>query len=144
MPVKTETFSVQTRGHNDILDVTPEVQAALDRSDLRAGTATVFVPGSTAGLTTVEFEPGLVKDLREAFEKIAPAGKDYHHHATWGDDNGNSHVRASLLGPGITVPFTEGRLVLGTWQQVILIDFDTRSRKRDIVEIGRASCRERV
>lgn len=133
MPVKTETFSVQTRGHNDILDVTPEVQAAVERSDFRAGTATVFVPGSTAGLTTVEFEPGLVKDLREAFEKIAPAGKDYHHHATWGDDNGNSHVRASLLGPGITVPFTEGRLVLGTWQQVILIDFDTRSRKRDIV-----------
>lgn len=133
MPVKTETFSVQTRGHNDILDVTLEVQAAVERSDFRAGTATVFVPGSTAGLTTVEFEPGLVKDLREAFEKIAPAGKDYHHHATWGDDNGNSHVRASLLGPGITIPFTEGRLILGTWQQVILIDFDTRSRKRDIV-----------
>ena len=113
--------------------MSPEVQAALVRSDLRAGTATVFVPGSTAGLTTVEIEPGLVKDLREAFEKIAPAGKDYHHHATWGDDNGNSHVRASLLGPGITIPFTEGRLILGTWQQVILIDFDTRSRKRDIV-----------
>ncbi len=133
MPVKTEMFSIQTRGHNDILDVTPEVQAAVGRSDLQAGTATVFVSGSTAGLTTVEYEPGLVKDLKEAFEKIAPAGKDYHHHATWGDDNGNSHVRASLLGPGITLPFTEGRLIMGTWQQVILIDFGTRSRKRDIV-----------
>jgi len=133
VPVKTETFSIQTQGHNDILDVTSEVQAAVDRSDLQAGTANVFVPGSTAGFTTVEFEPGLVKDLKEAFEKIAPAGKDYHHHATWGDDNGNSHVRASLLGPGITVPFTSGRLILGSWQQVILVDFDTRPRKREIV-----------
>ena len=133
VPVKTETFSIQTQGHNDILDVTSEVQAAVKRSDFQAGTANVFVPGSTAGLTTVEFEPGLVKDLEEAFEKIAPAGKDYHHHATWGDDNGNSHVRASLLGPGITVPFTAGRLILGTWQQVILVDFDTRPRKREIV-----------
>jgi secondary thiamine-phosphate synthase enzyme len=131
--VKTDTIRVQTRGHTDVLDITGEVKRCIKASGLNAGQATVFVTGSTAGLTTVEFEPGLVKDLKEVFEKIAPEAAKYHHHATWGDDNGNSHVRAALLGPSITVPFVDGAPTLGTWQQIVLIDFDTRGRSRDLV-----------
>ena len=133
MAVKSDSIRLSTSGHTDIHDVTRQVQRCVEQAGLRAGQVTVFVSGSTAGLTTVEFEPGLVKDLKEAFKKIAPAGDDYHHHATWGDDNGNSHVRASLLGPSITVPFVDGKLTLGTWQQIVLIDFDTRARSRDLV-----------
>ena len=100
---------------------------------MREGQVLVFVAGSTAGVTTVEFEPGLVKDLNEFFQKIIPEGPDYHHHNTWGDDNGSSHVRASLLKPSLTIPFRDGRLLLGTWQQVVVIDFDTRPRRRKVI-----------
>ena len=131
--VKTDSIKIKTAGHTDIHDVTRQVQRCVEAAKLRAGQVTLFVSGSTAGLTTVEFEPGLVKDLKELFEKIAPAGAPYHHHETWSDDNGNAHVRASLLGPSVTVPFVDGKLALGTWQQIVLIDFDTRPRPRDLV-----------
>ncbi len=127
--VSTHTFRVETRGRTDIVDITARVAEAVRGT----GTAVVFVGGSTAGITTVEFEPGLVRDLKEAWERVAPEGKDYHHHATWGDDNGSAHVRAALLGPSLSVPFVEGRLLLGTWQQIVLVDFDTRARSREIV-----------
>lgn len=114
-------------------DVTSVLQKKLAETGLKEGQATVFVAGSTAGVTTVEFEPGLVKDLNEFFQKIIPEGPDYHHHDTWGDDNGSSHVRAALLKPSLTVPFSKGQLLLGTWQQVVVIDFDTRPRRRSVI-----------
>ena len=114
-------------------DVTTALRDALVKSGLHEGQATVFVTGSTAGVTTVEFEPGLVKDLNEFFQRIIPEGPDYHHHDTWGDDNGSSHIRAALLKPSLTVPFAAGQLLLGTWQQVVVIDFDTRARRRSVV-----------
>ena len=119
---------MKTKGHNDVVDITPQVAEGVSGT----GVATVFVSGSTAGITTIEFEPGLKKDIKEAYEKIAPENKDYHHHATWGDDNGSAHVRATMLGPSLSVPFIDGRMLLGTWQQIILIDFDTRGRSREI------------
>jgi secondary thiamine-phosphate synthase enzyme len=133
MKIISEKIRVSTKGHTDVVDITGAVASLLDKHKLNAGNATVFVSGSTAGVTTVEYEPGLVKDLPEAFEKIAPTGKSYHHDATWGDNNGYAHVRASLLGPSLTVPFSNGDLQLGTWQQVVLIDFDDRPRDRTIV-----------
>jgi secondary thiamine-phosphate synthase enzyme len=131
--IRTIQFALQTRGHCDVKDVTSTVSEALTSSGLQEGQATVFVAGSTAGVTTVEFEPGLVKDLNEFFQKIIPEGRDYHHHDTWGDDNGSSHVRAALLKPSLTIPFVKGKLLLGTWQQVVVIDFDTRPRNRDVI-----------
>jgi secondary thiamine-phosphate synthase enzyme len=131
--IRTIQFALQTRGHCDVKDVTSTVSEALKSSGLQEGHATVFVAGSTAGVTTVEFEPGLVKDLNEFFQKIIPEGPDYHHHETWGDDNGSSHVRAALLKPSLTIPFVKGKLLLGTWQQVVVIDFDTRPRNRDVI-----------
>ena len=131
--IRTIQFALQTRGHCDVKDVTSSVSEALTSSGLQEGQATVFVAGSTAGVTTVEFEPGLVKDLNVFFQKIIPEGPDYHHHDTWGDDNGSSHVRAALLKPSLTIPFVKGKLLLGTWQQVVVIDFDTRPRNRDVI-----------
>jgi secondary thiamine-phosphate synthase enzyme len=131
--VHTKEVEVQTRGHCDVKDVTATLQKALADAGLQEGQATVFVAGSTAGVTTVEFEPGLVRDLNEFFQKIIPEGPDYHHHDTWGDDNGSSHIRAALLKPSLTLPFAGGRLLLGTWQQVVLIDFDTRPRRRSVI-----------
>jgi secondary thiamine-phosphate synthase enzyme len=131
--IRTTQIELQTRGHCDVKDVTPVLQQAIEKSGMTEGQATVFVPGSTAGVTTVEFEPGLVKDLNAFFQKIIPEGPDYHHHTTWGDDNGSSHVRAALLKPSLTIPFAGGRLLLGTWQQVVVIDFDTRPRTRSVV-----------
>ena len=131
--IRTIQFALQTRGHCDVKDVTSTVSEALTSSGLQEGQATVFVAGSTAGVTTVEFEPGLVKDLNVFFQKIIPEGPDYHHHNTWGDDNGSSHVRAALLKPSLTIPFVKGKLLLGTWQQVVVIDFDTRPRNRDVI-----------
>ncbi len=133
MKVITEFIPVSTKGHTDIIDITREAAALLSKSELSNGTVTFFVSGSTAGLTTVEYEPGLLRDLPETFEKIAPEGIRYHHDATWGDGNGSAHVRASLLGPSLVVPFTAGKMMLGTWQQVILVDFDNRSRQRRVV-----------
>jgi secondary thiamine-phosphate synthase enzyme len=116
-----------------MIDLTASVQEVVRRHGFREGHALVFVSGSTAGLTTVEFEPGLQQDLPAALERLAPRGIAYAHEETWNDDNGHSHVRASLVGPSLTVPFAGGRLLLGTWQQVVLIDFDTRPRRRDVV-----------
>ena len=133
MVIHTTEVELQTRGHCDVKDVTSTLQEAVTKSGLDEGQASVFVSGSTAGVTTVEFEPGLVKDLNEFFQRLIPEGPDYHHHATWGDDNGSSHLRAALLKPSLTIPFRGGRLLLGTWQQVVVIDFDTRSRSRKVV-----------
>ncbi len=133
MRIVTEYIELSTKGHTDIQDLTPQVREAVRRSGLNAGQLTVFVSGSTAGVTTIEYEPGLLKDLPEAFEKIAPTGVTYHHDATWGDGNGYAHVRAALLGASLTVPFQAGQPLLGTWQQIVLIDFDNRSRRRKLV-----------
>jgi secondary thiamine-phosphate synthase enzyme len=131
--VETYTIKVSTGGDGDILDLTPQVAENVRISGFTSGVVTVFVPGSTAGITTVEFEPGLRKDLPEFFDKIIPKNKTYHHDATWGDGNGFSHLRAALVGPSLTVPFVSGRLNLGTWQQIVLLDFDNRPRRREIL-----------
>ena len=132
--VQTETLTISTRGHCQILDITGDVQAAIERSGLTDGTVTVFHIGSTAGMTTLEYEPGLVNhDINAAFETFAPTQGPYAHEETWHDDNGHAHVRAALLGPSLTVPFCEQRLTLGTWQQIVLIDFDTRDRDRTVI-----------
>ncbi|MBN2029544.1 YjbQ family protein [bacterium] len=133
MQVQTVTIKINTEGHTDIIDVTPQVQETLEKSGLQEGHLTVFISGSTAGVTTVEYEPGLLKDIPEALEKIAPTSKRYHHDATWGDGNGYAHVRASMVGASFTVPFVNGRMLLGTWQQIIVLDFDNRSRSRNVV-----------
>ncbi|MFQ5717471.1 MAG: secondary thiamine-phosphate synthase enzyme YjbQ [Nitrospinales bacterium] len=131
--VKTRSFQIRTRGFGDILDITDEVAASVEGSGLSDGTATVFVPGSTAGITTIEYEPGAVSDLKRAIERQAPVDLHYEHDARWGDGNGFSHVRAALMGASFTVPFGGGRLLLGSWQQVVLCDFDNRSRSRDVI-----------
>ncbi len=133
MPTKTEKFSLSTKGFTDIHDLTPQVSAALKKVGLKNGIVTVFVSGSTAGVTTIEYEPGLLKDLPAAFEKLAPMNIRYHHDDTWGDGNGYAHVRAALLGPSLVVPFESGNLLLGTWQQIVLIDFDNRPRRREVL-----------
>ena len=133
MTVITGTIERRTAGFNDIQDITGDVADLIRESSLSSGVATVFVAGSTGGVTTIEYEPGLVKDLPEALEKIAPMGPTYHHDATWGDGNGFSHVRAALVGPSLTVPFRDGELTLGTWQQIVLLDFDNKARKRKVV-----------
>jgi secondary thiamine-phosphate synthase enzyme len=131
--IVTDHVRVSTRGDDDIIDVTREIQALVQKRGFREGQALVFVAGSTAGLTTIEYEPGLLEDLPAAFERIAPRGLRYSHHERWHDGNGHSHVRASLLGPSLTVPFAEGRLLLGTWQQIVLIEFDNKPRERALV-----------
>jgi secondary thiamine-phosphate synthase enzyme len=132
--VKTETLEIPTRGNCDIVDITSTVDQAVTESGLINGTVTVFNVGSTAGVTTIEYEPGLVQhDINAAFEKIAPQSGRYEHEETWHDDNGHAHVRATLLGPALVVPFCEQNLTLGTWQQIVLIDFDTRPRTRNVV-----------
>jgi len=133
--VKIKNFKIhtKTKGYCDIHNLTDEANQKVATSGVEDGQATLFVVGSTAGLTTVEYEPGLVKDLHELFEKIAPQDKYYHHEETWHDGNGFSHVRASLLKPSLTVPIVDGKLTLGTWQQIVLIDFDNRPRAREVV-----------
>jgi secondary thiamine-phosphate synthase enzyme len=133
MTVITGTIERRTAGFNDIQDITGDVADLVRESGIGAGIATVFVAGSTGGVTTVEYEPGLIKDLPEALEKIAPQGKTYHHDATWGNGNGFSHVRAAMVGPSLTVPFRDGELTLGTWQQIALLDFDNKARKRKVI-----------
>jgi len=130
----TGRLHVATRGHTEVLDITEGVARVVAESGVQSGIAAVFVIGSTAGITTTEAEPGLLNhDLRAFFERIAPAGADYAHEATWHDDNGHAHVRAAAVGPSLTVPVVEGRLTLGTWQQIVLLDFDTRPRRREVV-----------
>jgi secondary thiamine-phosphate synthase enzyme len=133
MNVFTKSFKIKTRGNTDILDISSEVQSIINHTGLSEGQATVFVPGSTAGLTTLEYEPGLLQDLPSAFDRIAPPDIEYAHHQTWGDYNGHAHVRSALLGVSKTFPFTQGKLILGTWQQIVLVDFDERSRNREVV-----------
>jgi secondary thiamine-phosphate synthase enzyme len=131
--VITTRLELATKGQGDVRDITPDVAAAVTKSGLRSGVTTVFVTGSTAAVTTIEFEPGAVADLNRLFDQLAPRGADYRHHLRWGDDNGSSHVRAALLGPSLTIPFVDRALTLGTWQQIMLIEFDTRARRREIV-----------
>ena len=131
--VVTSRVRLKTRGQGDAVDVTDRVRAALDDSGLTAGIVTIFVVGSTAGITTIGFEPGAVADLNALFEELAPRSAEYRHHLRWGDDNGSSHVRAALLGPSITVPFADASLTLGTWQQIMLLEFDTRARERELI-----------
>ncbi len=133
MSVKTHTVRVSTGGMADVVDITGQVSKLVRQSALADGTVTVFVPGSTAGVTTIEFESGVVGDLKEAFDRLIPRSIPYSHDARWGDGNGFSHVRASLLGPSLTIPFSAGRLLLGTWQQVVLVDFDNRPRNREVI-----------
>jgi secondary thiamine-phosphate synthase enzyme len=131
--IKTERISVKSDGHGDVIDVTSKVQEIVDKSKAKNGSAVVFVNGSTASVSTIEHEGNLVKDVKRVLEKIAPYGPDYEHHKTWGDDNGAAHVRSTLLGPGITVPFENKKLLLGTWQQIAVLDFDTRPRSREVI-----------
>ncbi len=133
MQIKTFSFNVSTNGFNDIIDITSKVQAMVTENKFNEGNALVFVPGATAGITTIEYEPGLLKDYPEFMEKIIPSNKNYNHDMTWHDGNGFSHVRAALQGASFQVPFANGNLLLGTWQQIILIDFDNRSRNRKVI-----------
>ena len=134
MDIITEYITLRTKGKTDIINITGSLQDLLSKSGFREGMAHVFAIGSTTGITTIEYEPGLVnQDLDEMFEKIAPFGIEYLHNRTWGDDNGASHLRSALTGTAYTLPFTNGELVLGTWQQVVFIDFDTRPRERQVV-----------
>lgn len=133
MTISTVTEELKTKGQDDCVDITETVQAAVTRSKLRKGLATVFVSGSTAGITTIEYEPGLVRDLKDAVRRLFPESLRYAHHESGGDDNGFSHLRASFIGPSLTVPIADGRLQLGAWQQIVLIDFDVRPRTRSYV-----------
>ena len=133
MTVITTQITLQTRGNGDIVDITSDVARAVASAEITSGTVTVFIAGSTAGVTTVEYEPGLVADLQEFWERLAPSDRDYHHNQSWGDGNGHSHVRASLLGASLVVPFKDKRLILGTWQQIIVVDFDNRLRSRQVI-----------
>ncbi len=126
-------LQIRTSGHGDVHDLTPSIAEWLAGSGAREGLVTVFVPGSTAAVTTIEFEPGALADLEEALERVAPSDRSYHHDRRWGDGNGFSHLRAALLGPSVTVPVTGGRPVTGTWQQVVLVECDNRPRDRRVV-----------
>ncbi len=131
--VKTSTVSLNTRGNADVHDVTDQIAGAVQQSGLRNGTVTIFCPSSTSGLTTIEYEDGAINDLRRLFDEIVAPNRNYAHNTRWGDGNGHSHVRAALLGASLTVPFVDGRMVLGTWQQIIHVDFDNRPRHRELV-----------
>ena len=133
MSVYSDQINIKTDGEVDIIDITGEIQNSIDKSKLKDGIICIFVPGSTGTLTTIEYEPGLMKDLPQALEKIAPKGIYYNHHETWHDDNGHSHVRASLMGPSITVPFRNKKLIHGTWQQIVFVELDTSPRNREII-----------
>ncbi len=133
MTVKTGSISLSTKSDTDVHDITDAIADVLSKSGLKAGTVTVFCPSSTSALTTIEYESGAVSDLKRLFEEIIPQNREYAHNARWHDGNGHSHVRASLLGPSLTVPFVEGKLTLGTWQQVIYVDFDNKPRRRELV-----------
>ncbi|HEY1308175.1 MAG TPA: secondary thiamine-phosphate synthase enzyme YjbQ [Vicinamibacterales bacterium] len=131
--VETTRHRIETQGQGDVQDVTSLVSRVIRKSSMTAGLATIAVVGSTAGITTIEFEPGAVADLNRVWEQLAPRDGEYEHHLRWGDDNGSSHVRAAMLGPSLSIPFDDGRLCVGTWQQIVLIEFDTRARSRELV-----------
>ena len=132
MKLKTSKLTETTQGFCDIIDITAKVTAQIREAEIKDGLVLLFVTGSTAALTTIEHEPGLVEDFKELVEKLIPSDRRYHHDDRWGDDNGFSHLRASLFGPSLQIPVAQGRLVLGTWQQIILLDFDNRPRTREI------------
>lgn len=134
MDIETVIIEFSTRGYTDIVDITENTQSVISSSNLQEGQCTLFAIGSTTGLTTIEYEPGLVKqDLAAMFDDFAPYGKSYAHNRTWGDDNGASHLRSSLMGTDLSIPFQNGGLILGTWQQIVFVDFDTRPRDRRVV-----------
>lgn len=133
MNIETKSFTVKTNGHTDIIDITNDVKKIFTESGMVEGSVLIFVPGSTAGVTTIEYEPGLLQDYPAFFEKIIPSDVNYRHNETWHDGNGHSHVRAALQGASFTVPFSSRKLLLGTWQQIILVDFDARPRDRKVV-----------
>ena len=133
MTVWSTTLELATRGHGDVVDVTARVRAALTDSGLSDGIGCVFAPGATAAVTTIEFEPGCVADLQQVLDEIAPAGRDWAHERRWGDGNGHSHVRAALLGPSLAFPFRNREPLLGTWQQIVVVDCDNRARSRVVV-----------
>ncbi len=131
--LENSAISVPTSSKTDVIDITPLVIEEISRSEILNGFITLFIPGSTAALTTIEFESGVINDLKKAIERMAPRDDYYEHNERWGDGNGYSHVRAALLGPSLHIPLIEGRMALGTWQQIVLLDFDNRPRKRRIV-----------
>jgi len=133
LTVITKHLPIRTKGESDIIDITGEVYGAVAETQLKNGIVTVFVPGSTGALTTIEYEPGLLEDFPDMLERIAPANLDYEHERRWHDGNGHSHVRASLIGPSLSIPFVNGRLTLGTWQQIVFVELDARSRTRDLI-----------
>lgn len=133
MTVVIGEIDVQSPGRCETIDITPQVEKSVQESGVNSGIATLFITGSTAGLTTIEYEPNLVIDFRNMWDRLVPEGISYEHDRTWGDGNGHSHVRASMLGPSLVIPFVNKRLALGTWQQVVLVDFDNRSRSRKVL-----------
>ena len=130
--VRSLKLTLSTRGHADVQDITDRIESAIAESGIRIGLACIFTPSSTSALTTIEFETGAVEDLRRALERIAPADAEYLHNLRWGDGNGHAHLRAALLGPSLCLPVIDGRPMLGTWQQVVFIDFDVRPRRREL------------
>lgn len=133
MPIKTASISINTRGNADIHDITNQIERHVNQSGFKDGTVTIFCPSSTSALTTIEYESGALSDLRRLFDEIIPQNREYAHNARWQDGNGHSHVRAALLGPSLTIPFVDRQLTLGTWQQVIFVDFDNQPRRRELV-----------
>ena len=133
MTVITKTAQIETRGENDVINITGQTSKALEESKLQDGLVTVFISGSTAAITTIEYEPGLKQDLPRMLSRIVPKNIEYQHDNTWHDGNGHSHIKASLIGPSMTIPFKDGNLMLGTWQQIVLLETDTRPRERNII-----------
>jgi len=133
MTIEVKHLSIKTTGKTDIFDLTPYVIEEIRGSSIKNGTVNLLVPGSTAGLTTIEYESGVINDLKRAVERMAPEDLQYEHNERWGDGNGYSHVRAALLGPSLSIPFVDLRMTLGTWQQIVLLDFDNRPRERKII-----------
>ena len=131
--VHSGSIDLQTKGNADTHDLTERVQAIVDEGRIQTGIATVFTPSATSAITTIEFESGALADLRRALDEIAPVDQEYEHNLRWGDGNGHSHLRAALLGPSLSIPIQEGQLTLGTWQQILFIDFDVRARSRSLV-----------
>ena len=131
--IQTNTLEFSTKGENDILNVTPQVEAVLDKSRTLEGSVVIFVQSTTSGLAIMEFEQGLLTDFPKVMERVAPKGAEYEHEAAWHDGNGHSHMRSSLLGTSLVVPFSRGRLLLGRWQQIVLAEFDVRPRKRTVI-----------
>lgn len=133
MVVKSGTINLNTNGNADVLNITDQVSRIVGESDLKDGVVTIFTPSSTSGLTTIEYESGCLSDLRRLFDEIIDPNRQYTHNARWGDGNGHSHVRAALLGASFSVPFINRKMTLGTWQQIIFVDFDNRSRRRELI-----------